>query len=553
MIGALRRKAAQLLADPALRRWLMDRALGRVAAPEPMAARRPPYLEGFELGEPQGAIPFAALPPTRPSVPLTLRLAGETVTVAPGEEDTLFQRSFADLETLLSLHRFAWLPLLEGQEDPAWVGALWTAWSKAFGQVRAGWPWHAYTAAERVVNMLGFGCRHGLPEGAASLLLAHGPAIVAGLEYFGEAHTYNHLANNGRGLYLLGLAAGWEDCAEAGRRILLGEALRLFLPSGVLREESSHYQWLYLRNYAQVWAAARRLGRPEAPELEAVLRPVLAVAKAMMLPGGLPLVGDISPDCPPAYLTGGGWLATLPAEDRQAFTALYDSLPAAPLGDGWLRADHGDWAGLWHAALDGWPFMPGHGHHDLGSAELHWRGHPVFIDPGRGAYGESGEAALYRSAAVHGLLQVDGADPTPANRPYYDNSFRSRIGGAAPSLRADPGGVILSHHGFRAQGVGRVERRWTFSAGLVLSDRVEGRGSHDITRRLVTPWPVEQADGVVLVSTPAGRLRVTAEVPLAVRPLKRWTAYGEGAPAMAIEASVRSSLPWQGTIVVEEG
>ena len=76
--------------------------------------------------------------------------------------------------------------------------------------------------------------------------------------------------------------------------------------------------------------------------------------------------------------------------------------------DGWIRKDHGLWSGLWHVSPKGWSGIPGHGHEDFGSFELHFGNEPVLIDPGRGSYGDKSEAALYRSGAVHNLLLVDG-------------------------------------------------------------------------------------------------------------------------------------------------
>ena len=87
---------------------------------------------------------------------------------------------------------------------------------------------------------------------------AHAPAILGALEYFGDSYTSNHLANNGRGLFLLGLALGDAASADIGGRILLNEAKRIFLPSGVLREGSTHYHALLARNYAVAAEAARK-------------------------------------------------------------------------------------------------------------------------------------------------------------------------------------------------------------------------------------------------------------------------------------------------------
>jgi hypothetical protein len=565
LIGKLR----QLIVDPTLRRWLAARALGRVSAPPRRMPHRPPYLG-------DGPIPAAAPGPARmqerrfpaPATPISLPLPGETATLAPGGVGSLFARTYADTETLLAVHRFAWVPILGAAADPAWVIALWHAWRKRFPAPDESWAWHPYTAAERAVNLLGFFRAHGWPEPAAetrAFLATHAPAIAARLEYFGERGTGNHLANDGRGLFALGLELGMPAYADMGAKILIEENRRIFSPSGVLREGSSHYHLLYARNYTEAWLWARRHGHGAAPELEAAAAKSLAVVPRLCLKGGLPLIGDISPDCPPdhlaALLPGGpsdvGWGSLLDEEDRAAFRSLKaGTAPAEPArlaADGWLRADVGDWSGLWHTAPGGWSAIPGHGHQDVGSFEIHWKNVPLFIDTGRGAYGETGAAAIYRSARVHNGLTLDDADPYPPNKPYYDESFRRREGRAAPVSHVDANGIALVFGGYGRMGAPAVRRHWTFSPdGFEIADAVEGRGSRVVTRRLHTPWPCEVAAESAVIRSPAGVFRVRADgAEPQIAPTTRWTAYGVGHPAQCIGFSTRARLPWSGRLRIE--
>ncbi|MBF0323906.1 MAG: heparinase II/III-family protein [Alphaproteobacteria bacterium] len=567
MIDALIRKSRQVLADPVLRRYLLRRALGRIAAPPPFAAHRPPYLADLPLAPPAAAtLSGPELPVGRPAKPLTLALPGQTMILAPGDEDSLVRATFADTETLLGMHRFAWLPLAGPEIDPTWVVALWRAWDSVHGTPDDSWAWHPYTAAERAINLLDFARRAGLParrDDFARRMALHAVTISERLEYFGDHHTGNHMANNGRGLAVIGLALGWTACADMGVEILLNEARRIFLPSGVLREGSSHYHLLLTRGYVSAWLAARAAGHGGADRLEKVAARLLAAAPCLTLDGRLPLIGDISPDCPPDFLLGllpdappTGWVAGLAAAEQEALDAMRRALaptdPSALSADGWHRAAFGPWQGLWHAAPHGWAHMPGHGHQDLGAAELHWRGVPLFVDLGRGAYGDDGDAALYRSAWAHGGLTVDGADPYPPNRPYYDDSFRTALGGPPPRVAIATDGVRLTHHGYGRLGAATVERHWRFDGDrLELTDRVTGRGRHDLERRLPSVWPARTDNGAVLIETPAGNVRVAAEVPLTIEPATRWTAYGEGSPAAIVVARTRAALPWTGTLTVE--
>ena len=415
-----------------------------------MAQRKPPYLVEYLASAAQPtATKFRDLLETGPRDDIILPLPGEKIHMSPGDEDALMARDFEDSETMLGLHRFAWLPIMGDDVAPEWVSALWRAWRNAHGAAQTGWPWHPYTAAERVINILDYAGRRGLPgpcDDIVQFLGRHGETIANTLEYFGEHYTGNHLSNNGRGLFLLGLATGNDEFAAMGGRILIEESERIFSPSGMLREGSTHYHLLLTRNYASAWLAARALDRPETAALEKITEQALAALPSLILPGGMPLIGDISPDCPPEFLagllpggdTGRGWTGLRTADEREALVALADRAGSAATEqmerDGWWRFDYGPWAALWHVAPDGWPPMPGHGHQDLGSFDVHFDGAPIFLDPGRGAYGNDGEAAAYASARVHNGLMIDGAEPYPPNRPYYDDNFRRAVAGAPPAM-----------------------------------------------------------------------------------------------------------------------
>lgn len=532
MMPALARKLRQLAEDATLRRWLLARAFGRTSAPPFFTAHRPPYAASLELGAPpEPGDRYEECAAAKPSNPITLDLAGLDVTLHPGEEGSLFARKFSDVEQLLALHRFAWI---RQDSDPAWVMALWRTWCRIFSQPDESWAWHPYTAAERVINLLGFARTHGLPSPLANtwhILAAHGPAIANHLEYFGPHYTGNHLANNGRGLFCLGTALGWAKAADLGGAILLNEAERIFGQSGVLIEGSSHYHLLLARNYALASSLAKEGQRPEAQALERIAAKAREAAGGLMLPGGLPLIGDISPDLPPADLTTG-----------------FPKTEADLSGDGWHRFEKDGWSMLLYTPPGGWPPMPGHGHQDLGGFELHWRGIPLIVDPGRGAYGETGEAALYRKASVHNTLTFSGRDPRPVNRPYYDAPFHRWAGGKPPEIEKTDGSLCLR---FPMHGAS-VERRFSVQGDFFsLEDSVEGPGSQCIERRLVIPYPVEVSGSSATIATPAGTVRLTWDSPLEAKPLTRWTAYGRGQPATCLVASDQARLPWRGRLRLE--
>lgn len=544
---ALMRRLRQLREDPILRRWLIEKLLGHVLRPLHFTPHRPPYLDPrltVSAPSPSSRLDrWRTITDEKPTAPLTFRLHGRSFTLAIDSPITLFRDIQDDLETYLGLHRFAWLQWTD--PEPAWLNALWRAWCADFSQPSADWPWHPYTAAERAINILDVGARAGLPaplDKTFEILARHGQTILERLEYFGEHATGNHLANNGRGLYRIGLALGIKEYADIGGRILIEEAKRLFRPSGVLREGSSHYHFLVTAWYLDCLKAARAHNRPEAVEFETIASNALSVTPHLMLPGGLPLIGDISPDLPP--------------ETTLKRLANHNVLPGDPLrlaADGWLKAEFGSWSGLWYVSPQGWPPMPGHGHQDAGGFQLHLSDQPIFVDVGRGAYGDDGEAARYRSAAVHNGVIVDGHDPFPPNRPYYDDDFRRLIVGSPPKLTLDSSSVHLSHEGFtRLKGVGRTERTWRFTDGsLVIEDRVEGRGRRQIERRLHTPLEVNLDGPTATLNGSRVRVRVLGDVSMRVEPVTIWHAYGEGRTGAALVLTCEAALPWRGHIKIE--
>lgn len=564
------RKVRQIVDDPVLRRWMLRSMFRSNSGVSIHAARTPPYLASSAC-EPERR-PFTAGPASPsgrvPGAPVDLWLPGRPISLQPDDPGRLFDVGHDDTERMLAVHRFAWLPVMEHRIDAHWVARLWSEWRKRFSAASSGWAWHPYTAAERAINILNFAQRVGLPgddEAATQELLArHGDAILNNLEYFGDSNTSNHLANNGRGLYAIGLSLGLEKFSANGANILVNEAKRIFLPSGVLREASSHYHMLLTRTYADAWLLARRFGRREAAELEGILRRAVGVVPHLMLPGGMPRIGDVSPDCPVDHLAGlvplaeqkRGWLSLLSEADYAAFTGLRDSAPRAESSkltvDGWTRVVHGPWSALWYLPSDGWTPFPGHGHEDQGGFELHFADEPVFRDLGRRSYGASGQADV--QASSHNVLIINDQPPSPPNRPYYDRRFREEIIPRPSTLTHAADRVRLRHHGYERLGdVGALVREWVFSErNLCLVDCVEGRGRQRMTRYLHTTLPVEHSSaGILMLKGRAATYRL--EVPdgaLRLEDSRYWPDYGCGVPATSISIDLTAALPWESRLSI---
>jgi hypothetical protein len=563
MIDALTRKARQVLGDPVLRRWLLRRIAGLEKSPAGFVAGQPPYLGDESEPQSSAAMDFPAGSFSAPTGNTRISLPGQSVELSPDDPSALFARPYDDIETLLGAHRFAWVPVAGEDLDPDWVASLWQCWADRFGDGDSGWPWHAYTAAERAINIIDFSRRFGSPgrrDATAALLARHAEIIRSGLEYFGEHYTSNHLSNNGRGLLRIGTALGLKNYANTGAKIMVAEAGRIFGRSGVLREGSTHYHLLITRNYIDAWLDARASGLDQTEMLREIATRAIAAIPGLCLPGGLPLIGDISPDVTPEYLgqlygagNPGTWPGNLPSPlQRDVLSLLGQIPPVSPdrlADDGWYRFGGQDWEALCYVPPGGWPPMPGHGHQDLGSFELHDGDISVIVDPGRGSYAD----ARCEGAAAHNGVTIDGRSPTPVNRPYYAAAFRERVVGALPDMQRTRDGRVLRNAGFGyLKTVTSAVREWRFSeAGVEISDRIAGRGRHRICRRFCTPLAVKREADAVIMSTGSRSYRLLPGADFRLEDITCWSAYGEGRPATQIISEWHGSLPFEAVVTIE--
>ncbi len=573
MMAAAIRKARHVLEDPVLRQWLLRRCIGLEKSPPGFVAGHPPYLGAGP--EKHSAVPVTDIASgnfAAPTENIWIQLPGQSVELSPDDPSALFAKFYADLETLLAAHRFAWVPIAGENIDPRWVAALWQGWTDAYGDGDSGWPWHAYTAAERAINIIDFGRRFGLPGGkeeTRTLFLHHADIILDNLEYFGEHYTSNHLSNNGRGLLRIGTAFGQFQHAATGAKIMVAEAGRIFGRSGVLREGSTHYHLLLTRNYIDAWLDAKSADLEQAPILRDIAERAVAVIPGLRLPGGVPLIGDISPDAPPAYLmnlvanaeeddAGGDgnedtWPASLPDDRRAEALVFIADVDAAPMGrlteDGWHRFGGHSWQALAFVSPDGWPPMPGHGHRDLGSFELHDGATRVLTDPGRGTYADSD----YANAALHNCVTIDDAGPMPENRAYYSSAFRDRVVAARPVVKRARDGLIIGQAGFQhVAGIGSVERQLEFTAGCVrITDRISGHSRHRVRRSFCTPHPVTIDGEYAMIDAGTKAYLLSTGGQISSTEITCWIAYGQGITGNLIVTETDCTLPVDAVAILE--
>jgi glycosyltransferase involved in cell wall biosynthesis len=486
-----------------------------------------------------------------------------------------WESAFDDHEQFVSLHRWNWLlRALTDESPPAdfpWGVALMRSWLAAMSPLPPGDASESYTVGERIANACLF-TRHtrgewdGLPADLLDALGRMAADLANRIEYHAGELSGNHVLNNARALLFAG------HCVREARLVALARALiderlpRLVSEGRFLREGSSHYQFLFTRWLLEVRLLAEEFDDEATLKL---LRPVLPSlvegCRFFLVEGAggeplLPTIGDISPDCEPA------WLIDLPDSPLARFgesrdeahresrgwaglfpRALSDSpmrwvRPEPPSGGwrahpraGWYRLDEHGWVAIWRAESSSGEAIASHAHHDSGALVLFHRGREVLIDPGRrdytgavmGRYGASGEA--------HNTVLVDDRQPMLSRGDrLLPESYREAECGVECRVDGEAMTVSFEHDGFErlALGITSHRREFRFSPReLVISDFFEGRGVHRVEGRFHCP-NLESGVELAVLESPGKFHARTLKGSRAPIGGWRFPAYGVEAPAV---------------------
>jgi hypothetical protein len=540
-----------------------------------LRARTPPYIS---VGIRSERLAWPEVPPLvrwgssmQEDGPCELMLASRTLAIA-SLTSIPWTAAFDDPEDTAALHRFAWLApwLLERAAADADADATAALVEAAI----RGWMTHRanetpgtaaaqpYTVAERLVNWtwasLSLGRRIHAADDVRSSMVRQLAYLGDHLEYYGDALTGNHLSNDGRGLYIGGIAAEHPEASALGRTILLEERVRLFEEPWFAREGSSHYQFLIARNYVEaLWFAERSGDR----ELACTLRPTVArliegcrffLVRRQDGRWLMPLFGDLSPDCSPEWLI-----------ERSVLAQSWWTESASPVASReWARSDVGAWTLFAHANPSGTPRH--HAHQDTGGVVAYYGGTAVLIDTGRVSYRDTVDGRWGRQWRAHSICAVDGLNPAPFWHWAYSDADLRRLTGPLPALSTDSDGIVITHGGFgRRGGVGTYGRVARVSGDrLTLSDSVEGKGRHRVDIVLHIPAPACDTGPALLFDFGSFRLRVTGPRDLCERTVHRgaesgdgfgWAAvrYGASTAVTSVVFSGDVALPWSGATTFE--
>ena len=322
-----------------------------------------------------------------------------------------------------------------------------------------------------------------------------GRHVIADLPYTVSTMRNNHLLGDALGLVGLGKAFGADGrrWLEIGDRIFNRQTDRLVRSDGSMVEDSISYHRFVL----EMLTMRVVLGGASVAVRSAMVNAAQYLARLGADSGAVPQIGDWDEGRVLAVATnprdlegsvflalalgGEGAFARWRSEHDEAAWFTEEGEPIAPepptadggeVGGGTARAAAGEYV-VWLKAGSG----PSHGHADLTSVAIRYRGEMVVGDPGTGTYNGLVEVRNhFRSSEAHNVLLLDGEDQLVPHR-----AFRWRHSGSgAVGVPLVVGETIVMwgfHDAYRrlepARRVVRVVA--VDSGGVEIADFVEGQ------------------------------------------------------------------------------
>lgn len=457
---------------------------------------------------------------------ITIGNTGIKLSSAQMELPDWFYR-FGDTEDMFFTHRWGWL-LMAAVENPSkdiknWGIKIMKDWFLKMDNNRSHPAWESYSVSERIVNALLFfyalkqyPCNNGDDiYFLESRLVDAARYLKENLEFHGEL-TNNHILNNARALYILGMFSSCKGLAETGRAIISEETHEMVTPSGFLREDSSGYHFIILRTYLEIlWTAEHFKDTAFAERLKPVVETMVKAGWFFLIYDekknrfDIPLIGDISPDFPLEWLVNicfsipalklfntlkenkyinAGWNRIWDSNGKpstltpQIEEKNKDVIFHAYENEGWYRADYHDLTIFWHIHKEGCIPLYSHGHNDILSFVLYWKGTAVIIDPGRYRYGNDVLGAYGKTAYAHNTYIINDTEPYPLTRYIYPTEFRKGKPAVSFEQKQDAFFFKIGIDGFQRlnkEFYGYREFKLT-SEALEIKDIITGRGDKQI-------------------------------------------------------------------------
>jgi hypothetical protein len=439
-----------------------------------------------------------------------------------------WHKEFDDSEQYASLHRWGWLifALIENGSKTTleWGIHMVRSWLSELSPISNGLIGEPYTVSERISNLALFflyyykwDCSQViLPQDLRHALDEMALFLADRVEYHGESSTNNHIIQNARALIFAGCILGNQRYSELGWAILTESLPSLVTKEGFLREGSSHYHFLFTRWVTEIHFLFSSQFRQKDfyQQFTSIAKQLLEKCLFFLVQDPttkkwqIPLIGDVSPDCTPAFLLSLPWsrntrplgvptgprgctldgYALLWESDNEAFEDLYyhgseqaNHFPES----GWYRVDIGTICIFWHIENQRKKYFPTHSHSDTASCVLFRNGVPILIDPGRPSYECNNEFYEYSgSPASHNTLTVDNIGIAPNQRDrFYSLEYQNVLVEAAGWLFRDEYIFRIFDQGFYGLERGEISHTRTFyisENSIRIEDGFSGNRLHTI-------------------------------------------------------------------------
>lgn len=410
-----------------------------------------------------------------------------------------------------------------------------------------GTGWEPYPLSLRIVNWIKWHLSQAkLDQAAVQSLAVQARFLSRRLEH----HILgNHLLANAKALIFAGI---FFEGAEAGSWRALGTGLlereigEQVLADGGHFELSPMYHNLVLLDLLDVFNLCALSGFEPPTGLERALSAMLAWSQIMYHPDGdIPFFNDAAFGIAPKPAELVNYAGALGVE----VAATPDPLPLMHLAaTGYARLTAGAAVLFADMAAVGPDYLPGHAHADTLGFELSLGGQRMIVNGGTSVYGVGADRACQRATRSHSTLVLDGSNSSEVWGGFRVGR-RARIHDAR-TQSGDPVRAQASHDGYRfLNGRPRHHRLWELGAGgLLVADRVTGRGEHKI-ELFFHLHPAIEVSGVgnaLDLRTPDGMtMRFLPPQDMDCRVLEQaWhPEFGVAFPSRSIRCAARAHLP----------
>lgn len=487
--------------------------------------------------------------------------------------------SGGDDEIEMSLHRWYWL--LYDQKDLTLLSLeqkvdLISEWIHQNPYNEGSSAWQSYTISERLssfiistlLNNSFIIVRHVVENN--SLLLDHvikcANHLKRNLEYYPDGNTFNHVTNNIKGLLITAVILKDTELCNDLLNLLEEELEIIFDDDGFLREGSSHYQLIVVR-----WLCELKyiLIKSEISHVKISEKVHYIIDKAFQRVGfflvidkktkkvSIPLIGDISPDFDPQWLTEYFSPDTINHYGRSIIQflgiELETSYELTQIYEDYSRVVFMNWLIFVRHSKPSL-FFPSHAHEDAGSFLLYFEGHQVIIDPGRVNYNRPHQEDYYCSSACHNGPIVNGLAGIQSGIYAYLPLHYISVNAIKKSVHQgiDETNFIIECESLkRLNGVNgsRFSRKFILKLeGVTIIDDIDAFGNIDYQLRITFPENIQidyaKNRNVISLNSETFSLNLEGVNSFLIEKTSRSNAYHSSIDCFSVDTKMSSKIPF---------